>query len=195
MQKFQHRVQTPQTLEPGRTPSEARVRAWPHAVISFLGQRVRGGGGQAPAFRVARCQTRSHVDGRLGPVGARQGSSATPSGQYLSRTPIRVHRVFRQGSSGAVGPYRLKSGFRRVSVGSPIWHDRPRRGLTGRSTVPYWYATKIRTLQGPYGSPTGRQGPRWDPTGPRRPAGGTVGPRFTGAPRFGGPMRPSLLSA
>ena len=33
------------------------VRAWPHAVISSLGARARGGGGQAPAFRVARCRT------------------------------------------------------------------------------------------------------------------------------------------
>ena len=42
----------------------------------------------------------------LGPVRAHRGSSGTRMGPYLSRTPIRVHRVFRQGSSGAVGPYR-----------------------------------------------------------------------------------------
>ena len=96
----------------------------------------------------------------LGPVRARRGSLETRMGPYLSRTPIRVHRVFRQGSSGAVGPYRLKSGFRRVSVGTPIWHDRPRRGPMGRSTVPYPCTTKIRTPQGPYGSPpAGRLGP------------------------------------
>ena len=79
------------------------VRAWPHAVISSLGVRARGGGGQAPAFRVARCRTRSLVDIRLGPAGSRQGWSGTHMGPYLSRTPIRVHRVIRQGSSGPVG--------------------------------------------------------------------------------------------
>ena len=42
----------------------------------------------------------------LGPVRARRGSSGTRMGPYLSRTPIRVRRVFRQGSSGLVGvPY------------------------------------------------------------------------------------------
>ena len=106
----------------------------------------------------------------LGPVRARRGSSGTRMGPYLSRTPIRVHRVFRQGSSGAIGPYRPNSGFRRVSVGTPIWHDRPRRGLTDHSTVPYRCTTKIRTPQGPYGSSRGRRGPRRDPTGP--PAAG-----------------------
>ena len=134
------------------------------------------GGGQAPAFRVARCRTRSLVDIRLGPVGSRQGSSGLVGdrmGPYLSRTPIRVHRVFRQGSSGAVGPYRLKSGFRRVSVRTPIWHDKPRQASTGHSTVPYRCTTKIRTPQGPYSIPTGCLGPRRDPMGPRRPAGGT----------------------
>ena len=42
----------------------------------------------------------------LGAVKARRGSSGTRMGPYGSRTLIRVHRVFRQGSSGAVGPYR-----------------------------------------------------------------------------------------
>ena len=42
----------------------------------------------------------------LGLVRARRGSSGTCMGPYFSRTPIRVHRVFRHGSSGAVGPYR-----------------------------------------------------------------------------------------
>ena len=66
-------------------------------------------------------------------------------GPYLSRTPMRVRRVFHRGSSGAVGSYRLKSGFRRVSVGTQIWHDRPRRGSMGRSTVLYPCMTKIWT--------------------------------------------------
>ena len=60
------------------------MRAWPHAVISSLGVRARGGGGQAPAFRVARCQTWSHVDIRLGPVGSRQGSSGLVGDPYGS---------------------------------------------------------------------------------------------------------------
>ena len=86
------------------------------------------GGGQAQAFRVARCRTRSLVDIGLGPFGTRQGSSGIRMGPYLSRTPIRVHRVFRQGSSGAVGPYRLKSGS--VEFPSelrfwPVWPNGP----------------------------------------------------------------------
>ena len=42
------------------------------------------GGGQAPAFRVARCRTGSHVDIRLGPVGSRQGSSGLVGDPYGS---------------------------------------------------------------------------------------------------------------
>merc|ERR1712023_109635 len=42
----------------------------------------------------------------LSPVRARRGSSGTRMGPYLSRTLIRGHRVFRQGSSGHVGTYR-----------------------------------------------------------------------------------------
>ena len=129
------------------------------------------------------------------------GLVEVPGGSVLvrillsSRAPIRVHRVLHPGSSGAVGPHRPKSGFRWVSVRTPIWHDRPRQASTGHSTVPYRCTTKIRTPQGPYCSPMGRLGPRRDTTGLRRPAGGTVRPHFIGAPRFGAPMRPSLLSA
>ena len=85
------------------------VRAWPQAVISSLGARAGGG-----VVRLRRSV--SHVVGHghmltsgwvpLGPVRARQGSSRTRMGPYLSRTPIRVHRVIRQGSSGPVGTYR-----------------------------------------------------------------------------------------
>ena len=42
----------------------------------------------------------------LGPLRARGGSSATRMDPYLSRAPIRVHLVFRQGQSGPVGTYR-----------------------------------------------------------------------------------------
>ena len=58
-----------------------------HADLGYIGVRdlvARGyvipggasqrGGGQAPAFRVARYLTRSLVDVRVGPVGSRQGS-------------------------------------------------------------------------------------------------------------------------
>ena len=158
------------------------------------------GGGQTQAFRVARCRTRSLVDIKLGPIGSRQRSLGTCMGPYLSRTLIRVHRFFRQGWTGPVGPYRLNSGFRRVSVGTLILHDRLRRGLTGRLTVPYPCRTKIRTprdMDPPrhYGSPRGRRGLYWHPMGPQRPAKGTVGSRFIGAHRFRALMRPSLLSA
>ena len=49
----------------------------------------------------------------LGPVRTSRGSSGTRMGPYLSRTPIRVHRVLRRGSSGPVGtcrPHRPKFG-------------------------------------------------------------------------------------
>ena len=82
---------------------------WSHAVISSLGARARGG-----VVRLRRSV--SHVVGPgqglasgwvpSGPVRARRGSSGTRMGPYLSRTPIRVHRVFRQGSSGPVGSRR-----------------------------------------------------------------------------------------
>ena len=48
------------------TYTHVGVRAWPHAVISSLGARARGGGGQAPAFRVARCQTWTGVRPKIG---------------------------------------------------------------------------------------------------------------------------------
>ena len=149
------------------------------------------GGGQAPAFRVGTGQMLTSAWVPLGPVRARRGSSGTRMGPYLSRTPIRVHRVFRQGPSGAIGPYRPQSGFLRVFIRTPIWHDRPRQASADHSTVPYRCTTKIRIPQGPYGSPMGPLEPRRDATGHRRPRRTCL----TGAPRFGVPMRPSLLSA
>ena len=100
-------------------------------------------------------------------------------GPYMSRTPIRNSRAIRQGPSGPVGSYCI--GFRRVSVGTLIWHDRTRRGSTDRSTVPYWCTNDVRTHTGPYGVPTGLPGPRRDRTDTRRTADGTVGPRLIGA--------------
>ena len=60
-------------------------------------------------------------------------------------------------------------------------HVVTRRGLTGRSTVPYRCTIDVRTQTGPYGVPTGPPGPRRDPTDTRRTARGTVGPRLIGA--------------
>ena len=39
---------------------------WSHEVMSSLGARARGGVGQAPGFRVARCQTSSGVGPKTG---------------------------------------------------------------------------------------------------------------------------------
>ena len=113
------------------------VRTWLARAYFITGDVSQRGGGQALAFRVGHCWTWSLVDIRLGPVETRRGPTETCRGPYLSRTPIRVHRVFRQGSSGAVGPYRLKSGFRWVSVRILIWHDRHRRDLSDHATVSY----------------------------------------------------------
>ena len=88
----------------------------------------------------------------------------------FARSSVR----FRRGLSGHFG-------FRRVSVGTLIWHDRTRRGLTDRSTVTYRFTIDVRTPWARHGSPTGCLGPRRDPTDPRRTPSGTVGPRLIGA--------------
>ena len=107
----------------------------------------------------------------LGPVRARRGSSGVRMGPYLSRTPIRVHRVFRQGSSGTIGPYRLMLGFRPVSVRTPIWHDRTRQASTDHSIVPYGCTTKIRTSWSPVAAPRAF----WGPVDTRRGPGSRPG--------------------
>ena len=86
-----------------------RVRAW-----LARGYFFPGGASQRGVVRLRRSV--SHVVGhshlltsgwvRLGPVRARRSSSGTRMGPYLSRTPIQVHRVIRQGSSGPVRPRR-----------------------------------------------------------------------------------------
>ena len=60
------------------------VRAWLARGYFIPGGTSQRGGGQAPAFRVARCRTRSLVDIRLGPVGSRQGSSGLVGDPYGS---------------------------------------------------------------------------------------------------------------
>ena len=110
------------------------------------------GGGQAPAFRVARCQTRSLVDIRLGPVGSRRGSSGTRMGPYLSRTLIRVHRVIRQGSSGPIGSRRdISATSAKVPVRSknikfgPKWVENQPFGSKQRPNEPNRLSGPIRT--------------------------------------------------
>ena len=98
------------------------VRAWPHTVISSLGAQAR-----AVVVRLRRSVLHVVRHRHLltsgwvpwGPVSARRATLGTRMGPYLSRTPIQVHRVICQGSSGPIGPYRLKSG----SVGSRQNHD------------------------------------------------------------------------
>ena len=120
----------------------------------------------------------------LGPVRACQGPVWSRMGPYISRTSIRDNRAICQGLSGPVG-------FRRVSVGNLIWHDRTRRGSTDRSTVPYRCTIDVRTHTGPYGDPTGPPGPRRDLMGPRRT------PLNRSLPGLGGPQlllaQPRLL--
>ena len=168
--------------------AEVGVRAWPHAVISSLGARARGG-----VVRLRRSV--SHVVGHghlltsgwvpLGPVRARRGSSGTRMGPYLSRTPIRVHRVIRQGSSGPVGTYRPHIGhIGQSSVRSknikfaPKWVENRPFGPKQRPNEPNRLSGPIRT------TPEAKNGQKSDflkKTAPRGP---------------GGPRRPpSLLSA
>ena len=90
------------------------------------------GGGQVPAVRVARCRTWSLVDIRLGPVKARRGSSGTCMGPYLSRTPILVHRVIRQGPSRPVGTY---------------WPHRPKFGQVQKHQI--WFEVGLESTVWP----------------------------------------------
>ena len=145
------------TIE-GRAPrwfcflSTVGVRAWPHAVISSLGARARGG-----VVRLRRSV--SHIVGHghlstsgwvpLGPVRARRGSSGTRMGPYLSRTPIRVRRVFRQGSSSPVGthrPHRPKFGqVQEHQIWSEKWGENRRFGPKQRPNEPNRLSGPIRT--------------------------------------------------
>ena len=84
----------------------------------FIPGRTGQGGGQAPIFLC--CTLSDAVRGErlmdlvgsrwvpLGPIMARQGSLGTRMDAYLSRTSMWGSRVICQGSSGPVGPYRLK---------------------------------------------------------------------------------------
>ena len=63
------KICNPDLAENRRSEGLARTR-----LFHPWGREPEGGGGQAPAFRVARCRTRSLVDIRLSPVGSHQGS-------------------------------------------------------------------------------------------------------------------------
>ena len=95
------------------------VRAWPHAVISSLGARARGGGGQAPAFRVARCQTWSGV-------GPKTGRKLTKISQKLSKSAkvnmlksgdVSFDLGFERGRMSATG-YVAKISMLGLNIGS-----------------------------------------------------------------------------
>ena len=147
------------------------------------------------------CVSVSHV------VGHRQGSGFDGLGWVTLEAPVRARQGPVWVRISVVHQYKTIErsiracrglpghvGFRRVSVGTLIWHDMTdhmtRRGSTDRSTVPYRCTIDVRTHTGPYGVPMGPPGPRWDPMGPRRTAGGTIGPCFIGASRFGRPAAP-----
>ena len=101
----------------------------------------------------------------LGPVRARQGPvwvriSVVHQYGTVERS-VRAH----WGLSGHMG-------FRRVSIGNLIWHDRTRRGSTDRSTVPYWCTIDVRTHTGALRRPHqgGPSGPNRSPAAPSDPA-------------------------
>ena len=96
------------------------------------------GGGQAPAFRVARCQTRSLVDIRLGPVWVRQ----VPSGLVGARRGpvwVRISVVHRYGSMESSvrarwaisAEVRVPSDFRQ----NPDLARQARQGLTDTTSL------------------------------------------------------------
>ena len=72
-------------------------------------QRGGGGGGQAPAFHVARCQTRSLVDIRLGPIGSHQGSLGLVGDPYGSVSYSYTNTGPSSLASGLVGGRRAIS--------------------------------------------------------------------------------------
>ena len=140
---------------------------WSLAVMSSLGARARGGvvGRRRSVSHVVRHLQGSGFDGLgwvpLGPKRARQGPVWSRMGPYISRTPTQDSRVIRRGArrvpSGHIG-------FRKVSVGTLIWHDSTRWGSTDHSTVPYRCTTDIWTHTEPYGTLTCPLETQRDPT-------------------------------
>ena len=130
------------------------VRAWPHAVISSLGVRARGGGGQAPAFRVARCRTGSGVDMRSGPVRARRGP--------IWVRILVVHRY--RSIESSVGARRVPSGhighIGQSSVRSQNIKFGPKR-VENRRFGPKQRPNEPNRLSGPIRTtPEAKNGPR-----------------------------------
>ena len=144
----------------GPGPAGPPSLANPHFIPGGASQRG-GAGRRRSVSHIVRPRQRSGFEGLgwvpLGPKRARQGPIWSRMGPYISRTPIRDSRVIHQGSSGPIG-------FRRVSVGTLIWHDRTRQGSTDRSTVPYWCTIDVRTHTGAYVSLTCPDGTQCDPT-------------------------------
>ena len=116
---------------------------------------VSGGHGQAPAFRVARCQTRSGVDIRLGPVGSRQVSSGLvgarrgpvwvrilvvhPHGSIESS--VRAHQVPSE-HIGHIGQSSVRS--KNIEFG-PKWVENRRFGPKQRPNESYRLSGPIWT--------------------------------------------------
>ena len=80
--------------------------AWLHAVISSLGARAKGGGGRAPAFRVARCQT------PLGTLGSQEGTSGFHKVPFGFVYQSHTHTGQSRDPSRPVDSHRAKSGSR-----------------------------------------------------------------------------------
>ena len=134
------------------------------------------GGGQAPAFRVARCQTRSLVDIRLGPVGPRQGSSGLVGDPYGS-VWVRILVVHRYGSiESSVRARRVPSGhighIGQSSVRSqnikygPKWVENRPFGPKQRPNEPNRLSGPIRTTPE---AKNGKNKNKLKENGPRRP--------------------------
>ena len=102
------------------------VRAWLARGYFIPGGASQRGGGQAAAFRVARCRTRPLIDIRLGPVRARRGPVWVRILVVHRYRSIESSVRARRGPSGHIGQIR-------GSVGFP---SDPRFGTTGPDKVP-----------------------------------------------------------
>ena len=146
---------------------------WSHAVIPSLGARARRGGGRAPAFRVACCQTQSGV--RF------DGLGWVPSGSRMvpNRSVYQSYTDTGQSSdlAGLVGSLRAISG----SDGFP---SEPCFGTTGPDMarrIARLSRIGARLMYGPPGHAMAAPRALRRPVGTQRTPGGTVGPRLIGA--------------
>ena len=120
----------------------------------------------------------------LGSQGARLSSKACPAKLALAGL-LSVPLVwFSWWWDGEVP--RSKSGFRWVSIGMLIWHDRPRQGLKDHSTVSYLCMTKMLwTPWGPHSVSTDSQMPHRDPTAAWQPMAHFIGGHWSRASQWG----------